>query len=307
MKKTDIHLHLGLVPNEQHIRADSNRNPSYSSGITPHPSIIKTSSSVDMLPHLKKLGIGRGIILSMGEGKELFCNNDTARQAAEAVPGVYAWMCNLDEENMDTIEARLADYKAQGAVGIGEFAVNKWIGSPFVEAVFAAAEMLQMPLLFHMSPEEGFNYGIADKPGLPLLEEALKRHPRLILVGHGQPFWHEISASEKEDNVSRNSWGQGSVIPGGRLVTLLEQYPNLYCDLSANSGSSAIMRDETFGLEFLEKFQDRLMFGTDMENTETTFPLGEWLDTQLAEGRVSENTYGKICVRNAERIFGLLL
>lgn len=36
------------------------------------------------------------------------------------------------------------------------------------------------------------------------------------------------------------------------------------------------MRDEEFGLAFLEKYQDRLLFGTDMANCEMTFPLGNW-------------------------------
>ena len=30
---------------------------------------------------------------------------------------------------------------------------------------FEAAEKLRMPVLFHMSPKEGFNYGVADHPG----------------------------------------------------------------------------------------------------------------------------------------------
>lgn len=33
------------------------------------------------------------------------------------------------------------------------------------------------------------------------------------------------------------------------------------------------MRDESFGLWFLETFQDRLMFGTDMVNTDMVFNM----------------------------------
>ena len=124
-------------------------------------------------------------------------------------------------------------------------------------------------------------------------------------MGHSQPFWHEISGDASADKVARNTWGEGPVTPGGRLVELLERYPNLYGDLSANSGGGAVMRDEPFGLSFLEKFQDKLMFGTDMGNTETTFPLGAWLDEKLAEGKLSKEVYEKICVKNAERVCGL--
>ena len=85
---------------------------------------------------------------------------------------------------------------------------------------------------------------------------------------------------------SRMEWGRGPVREGGRLVCLMRNYKNLYADLSANSGGCAIMRDEKFGLQFLEEFQDRLMFGTDMVNTDMVFPLGEWLDRQYQEGKI---------------------
>ena len=75
----------------------------------------------------------------------------------------------------------------------------------------------------------------------------------------------------------------------------MRNYKNLYADLSANSGGCAIMRDEKFGLQFLEEFQDRLMFGTDMVNTDMVFPLGEWLDRQYQEGKLSAQAYRKIC------------
>ena len=32
-----------------------------------------------------------------------------------------------------------------------------------------------------MSPQEGYEYGIVDEPGLPMLEEALETYPRLNL------------------------------------------------------------------------------------------------------------------------------
>lgn len=303
MGKIDIHLHLGTESAERTIKR-SDKAATYVSGNTPHSPVMKISSTTDMVCHLQELGISKGIVLSGGEDVTRGNGNAEVKKAAAMVPGVYAWMCNLDPKSPETVEERLAEYKRQGAVGIGEFAVNQWIGSPFLEAVFAAAERLQMPILFHMSPEEGFNYGIADHPGLPLLEKALKKYSRLIFIGHSQPFWHEITAGAKEDSVSRNSWGEGPVIPGGRLPYLMETYPNLYGDLSANSGGNAIMRDEAYGLAFLEKFQDKLMFGTDMTNTEMVFPLGGWLDQKLAEGKLDETVYEKICVKNAEKIFG---
>ena len=99
--------------------------------------------------------------------------------------------------------------------------------------------------------------------------------------------------------------GDGPVTPGGRVPELFEKYPNLYGDLSANSGSRAIMRDPEFGLAFLEKYADRLFFATDMVNADMVFPLGAWLDEPVPEGKLSREAYEKICWGNAQRVFGL--
>ena len=103
----------------------------------------------------------------------------------------------------------------------------------------------------------------------------------------------------------RNSWGKGPVLPGGRVPELFAKYENLYGDLSANSAGQAIMRDPQFGLNFLETYQDRLFFATDMVNDEMVFPLGAWLDEQVAKGTLSKEAYEKICWKNAERVFNL--
>lgn len=66
-----------------------------------------------------------------------------------------------------------------------------------------------------------------------------------------------------------------------------------------------MMRDTGFGVAFAEKYQDRLMFGTDMFNKEMIFPLGEWLDKQHRAKLLSDSAYRKICHDNAVRILNL--
>lgn len=95
-------------------------------------------------------------------------------------------------------------YKSLGALGIGEFVINKWLDNSFIQSIFKAAEELSMPILIHMSPMEDYNYGVADRAGLPLLEESLNKYPRLKIIGHSQPFWHEISKDAETDIESRN-------------------------------------------------------------------------------------------------------
>ena len=285
-KKIDIHLHLSERP-------------------IPDGLGMKISSGAEMLPHLDELGIGFGIIMSSGEKQAMFGSNASCRRIAEQYPDRYAWMCGLDETEPETVYERLKQYREEGAVGVGELAVNHRLDHPFLEAVFQAAEALGLPVLFHMSPEEGFQYGVVDEPGLPLLERALIKYPKLIFIGHSQPFWHEISGDAGKSREERYEWGKGPVTPGGRLGQLFEKYPNLYGDLSANSGGCAMMRDEAFGLAFLEAWKDRLMFGTDMVNVDMEFPLGGWLDQKVEEGALSFTACQAIVSGNAKRIFGL--
>lgn len=285
-KKIDIHLHLSERP-------------------IPDGLGMKISSGAEMLPHLDELGIGFGIIMSSGETQAMFGSNASCRRIAEQYPDRYAWMCGLDETEPETVYERLKQYREEGAVGVGELAVNHRLDHPFLEVVFQAAEALGLPVLFHMSPEEGFQYGVVDEPGLPLLERALNKYPKLIFIGHSQPFWHEISGDAGKSREERYEWGKGPVTPGGRLGQLFEKYPNLYGDLSANSGGCAMMRDEAFGLAFLEAWKDRLMFGTDMVNVDMEFPLGGWLDQKVEEGALSFTACQAIVSGNAKRIFGL--
>lgn len=250
-----------------------------------------------------------GIALSGGEyspamGIPGSCNIDVCA-LAHKYPETFSWMCMVDADRPEQLDERLAEYKAMGAVGVGEFAANYWISEEPVQRVFAACERQKMPILFHMSPQKGFNYGICDESGLPQLEAALKKFQDLTVIAHSQPFWYEIGGGMPGDLASRNTYPTGPVRPGGRVPELLRNYPNLYADLSANSAGNAILRDPEFGLKFLTEFQDKLMFGTDMCNPGMEFPLAGFIEKSVAEGKLSEEAAEKIFVKNAIRVLGL--
>ena len=286
MGKIDLHMHLTLRQ-------------------IPKLGKLNLASGKSMLSHMDELGIDKAVLMSSGEKRAPFGTNVKNRRICEKYLERYAWMCNLDPVHPETVRERLASCKAQGAVGIGELSLNRRLDDPFLQAVFAAAEELALPVTFHMSGAVGYSYGVVDDPGLTLLEEQLKKYPDLKFLGHSQTFWIEMSGDAPTTKEERNQWGKGAVVPGGRVPELFEKYPNLYGDLSANSGSCAIMRDENFGLTFLEKYADRLFFATDMVNTDMVFPLGPWLDRMVNEGRLSREAYEKICFANAKRVFGL--
>jgi predicted TIM-barrel fold metal-dependent hydrolase len=243
--------------------------------------------------------------MSSAEGGLPFGTNKSNQKICQEFPDRYAWMCAVDPKGKEPVFERLARFKAEGAIGIGELTCNRRLDDPFLLELFAAAEKLGMPVTIHMSPEVGYSYGVVDEPGLPLLEMVLQKFPNLKILGHSQTFWIEMSADAPKDREGRNSWGDGPVVPGGRVPALFEKYPNLYGDLSANSGSRAVMRDEEFGLAFLERYADRLFFATDMVNKDMVFPLGAWLDEMVSCGKLSRSAYEKIVRDNARRIFGL--
>ena len=286
MKKIDLHLHL--TPFQ-----------------IPKLGKMHLSSGKNMLPHLDELGIEKGVLMSSGEGGMPFGTNKANRKICEKFPDRYAWMCAVDPKGKEPVYDRLARFKGQGAIGVGEVMTNRRLDDPFLLELFGAAEKLGLPVAIHMSPEVGYSYGVVDDPGLPLLEMVLQKFPNLKLLGHSQTFWIEMSADAPKDKEGRNSWGDGPIIPGGRVPELFARYPNLYGDLSANSGSRAVMRDPEFGLWFLETYADRLFFATDMVNKDMVFPLGAWLDEMVASGKLSRGAYEKIVRENARRVFGL--
>lgn len=299
MNKTDIHIHCTL----QRLDLDFG-NPM-------DPLSHYVCGPLEMLETMQANGIDHAILMSAGETRDngmfgLGATNEDCRVICEQSGGALHWMCNFDPVEPVTLCSRMAACKAQGAVGVGEVMLNEWLDSPFLLSLFAAAEKLEMPVLCHMSPEPGFSYGVCDHAGLPLLETVLQTYPRLRFLGHSQVFWMEISGDcPKEGNIARNGFGQGSVQPGGALERLFATYPNLYGDLSAFSAFCAITRDETYGLAFLERFQDQLLFATDATNRRNVPPLGRFLDQAVADGILGWTAYEKICKTNAERLFGI--
>lgn len=296
-QKIDIHVHCALT-----------KQPTL--GGNPYdPGSHYICTAQEMLESMTAHHIHTAIIMSCGETMEGAANafgaDNTACQAMhQAHPERLQWMCNFDPVHPETLFQRMADCKAHGAVGVGEVMVNQWIDSPFLQALFHTAAQLNMPVLSHMSPEPGFGYGVCDHPGLPLLERTLTENPNLVILGHSQVFWLEISGDcPKEDAATRSGYGHGPVTPGGTVPRLLERYPNLYGDLSAYSAYCAITRDEPFGLAFLERWQDRLLFATDATNHRNIPPLADFLDHAVENGKLSQTAYQKICCDNARKLF----
>ena len=231
-------------------------------------------------------------------------SNEAILEVAQRFPGRFIPFCNIDPRACyntpySPLSKILAYYKSQGCKGVGEVCANLPILDPRVQNLFSAAEENDMPLTFHLAPKEGGLYGLIDDANLPGLEESLKRHPNLKFFAHSQTFWCEISEIRSWDD--RFGYPKGPV-KNGTIPRLLREYPNLYGDLSAGSGCNALTRDMDHAVRFLNEFQDRLLFGTDICAPGTMPQLNKVLISLRDEGKISNDVFQKIARENALRI-----
>jgi len=294
VKKIDIHVHS--VPFKFCPRADG--------------SYFTTPDELRAI--YDKIGVEKGVQLPTvaPEGQIQLLTCDAAYQLATEHPETYFWFCNVDprmERNCDSTNLSyfINYYKSKGARGIGEIVANLPIDHPKMYNLFKHAQNCGMPVIFHLGRQD-YDYGMIDEVGLPRLEKALRDFPDLTFLGHSQKFWAEISGDCTE--AVRNGYPKGKVVPGGRIPELMRKYPNLCGDMSAGSGCNAFMRDPEFAYGFMEEFQDRLFYGTDIcapENINNPMLLlSSFLDEAMEKEYISYEAYYKISRGNALKLLG---
>ena len=272
----------------------------------PHRNGLVFVSPEEVLALYDKLNIEKGVLLPLvsPEAQMAPMTSEACKFISDQYPDRFAWFCGIDPRALDftphtDLSYLLLHYRALGARGVGELTTPIYADDPHMENLFAACAECDMPILFHMTNGIGGTYGIVDEAGLRRIEKMLKKYPKLKLIGHSQSFWSEISADVTDE--TRGGYPQGK-ITDGRLIALLRECENLYCDLSAGSGFNALARDEESGLNFLNHFQDKLMFGCDFCRPGDIGKLAMWLDQKYTEGCIPETVYQKVCRENALRI-----
>ena len=257
-----------------------------------------------------RIGVEKGVALPIVSPEHMTdqLSVRAARTAAETHPETIGWwFCNIDPRWLTNspdadLSIPMEYYKSLGAKGIGELTANLPVDDPMMQNLFCHAEKCGLPVLFHIGWAGGNDYGIVDDLGLLKIEATLKKFPKLKLIGHSQKWWSEISGDNTE--AIRGDRPKTPVVPGGRAVELLRNYPNMYGDLSAGSGGNAIMRDPAFGYKFLEEFQDKLFFGVDYCELSNYMPLSHFLDDAVEGGHISQKAYNKICRENLLALMG---
>jgi predicted TIM-barrel fold metal-dependent hydrolase len=268
------------------------------------------ATPAELIAMMDRSGVDKGILLpSTGVecGFQRVTNEEILEVVSQHSDRFYAF-CNIDPRSGTNapdadLSYHLKYYQSRGCLGVGEVTANLDFGDPLVQNLFRHCERCEMPVIFHVAPQRYHCYGLIDAVGLPGLEASLQAFPKLIFIGHSQPFWAEISGGVTLDN--RNTYPQGPVVRGGTVPRLMETYPNLYCGWDAGSGYNALTRDPAFGWAFMERFNDRILFGTDICDPTNKHNHAAYLRQSLADGHLSEATFANISWRNANRLFKL--
>jgi len=289
----DIHTHTAFSRHPKVARANGTHYPS--------PEV--------MIEMMDKAGITKAVVLTTlsPECRYTIVTPEETLEICNLYPDRLIPFCNFDPRYLtNSVKANflplLEAYKELGCKGVGEYIPNIHLDDPLNLNFFGQVEEAELPLTFHLASQIGGYYGCVDEPGLPRLEKVLKMFPKLVFLGHSQVFWAEIGPLKNE--AERNGYPKGPIPKEGRIVELMRRYPNLHGDLSAGSGFNAISRDPEFGYKFMEEFQDRLYFGTDIANVPQDLPIVPYFKKLKEEKLISPQAYEKIAWKNA---FNLLL
>jgi predicted TIM-barrel fold metal-dependent hydrolase len=197
------------------------------------------------IDHLHGAGIMRAVLLpSLG-------SEDRVKGVIAEHPKQFVRFANADVRlpgAISTLRAQLVG----GAIGMGELKYPVDIDGPEMRRVYDLAAEMRVPVLMHYQ-EGSFNSGIARLPAI------LKAYPKTIFIAHANSWWAHISAEVDHES----GYPTGPIKPGGLTDHLLADYPNIYGDLSANSGRNALARDPDFAPKFLERHKTKLLFGSD--------------------------------------------
>lgn len=262
-----------------------------------------------VLKRYDELKIEKGILLPL-IGPEVYLpqSNEDILDMCEASNGRFIPFCNLDPRGMtNSVDAPfhvwLKHYQDRGCRGIGEVMPNLPFLDPRCQNLFKHVQDIGFPLTFDISDRIGGDYGFYDDPGLPQLETTLRNFPQLKILGHGPAFWAEIGPLR--DPADRGGYPHYSFDVEGVVPKLLRRYDNMLGDLSAGSGFNALARNRDYAISFLNEFQDKLLFGTDICAPDQNLPMAGFLIELKNEGAISEDVFKKISRKNAIRLLDL--
>jgi uncharacterized protein len=189
---------------------------------------------------------------------------DQAKQFMAAEPtriGGYSTSTNVSSP--DAVTLLTAAIKA-GAHGFGEVKYHVDADGPEMRRLYDAAAELGVPLTIHFQEVGHSPTEPTWNSGFKRFNKILAAYPKTTFVGHCDAFWANVSA----DYNNEEAYPRKPIVRGGITDRWLSDYPNLFADLSANSGNNALTRDPSFTADFLKRHGQKLIFGSDCSCTD---------------------------------------
>jgi predicted TIM-barrel fold metal-dependent hydrolase len=211
----------------------------------------------ELIEHQRKMGVTRTVLLPAGSKYGLAVGaggNETVVALARRRPELFLYFAN-EVPDLPVARHVLEKYLKLGAIGIGEQKFPVECDSPAIHMVAEVAGEFGVPVLLHFQ-HATYNMGIER------FHTVLEKHPRVTFIGHAQTWWGNIDRNHEQTVL----YPKTKVTPGGITDRLLADYSNMYGDLSAGSGLNSLLRDEEHARGFLERHQQKLVYGSDCDD-----------------------------------------
>lgn len=263
-----------------------------------------------LLAHQKAMGISKTILLPAGRSVISATTHYGISNGLEAEAGgnEACYKFAIDHSNEFTFGAcevpdlpeaisEIKKYLELGAKVIGELKFGIACDAPPMQKIYKLAEEYQVPVLMHWQFEK-YNYGFER------FHKMLKKYPKVNFLGHAQTWWANVDRNHRDQSIL---YPTTKVTVGGLTDRLLSDYPNMFGDLSAGSGLNFFLRDEDHTKAFLERHQDKLIYGSDCSDRVGQGPECQGSQTIAAIRRLSPNKAieRKLLFENAKKIFCL--
>ena len=261
-----------------------------------------------LIAHQRAMGVTKTILLPAGspantastlygEGNGLQADawgNQSCYELAQKYPKEFLFGGN-EVPDLPNAITEIEKYLKMGGVVIGESKFAVECDSPEMQKIYGLAQEYDVPILMHWQYKR-YNYGFER------FYKMLEKFPKVNFIGHSMLWWASIGKNETDLN---NQYPKTKVVPGGYTDRLLSDYPNMYGDLSAGSGLNALTRDEDHAREFLQRHQDKLLFGSDCTDTDGCVPkcIGANIIAEIRKLSPSKKIRRKLLFENAEKLF----
>src|SRR5947209_5743784 len=202
--------------------------------------------------HMQGCGVTNAVLLTR------VSDEDKAKEEMQKRPRIFVRSVATDPAQSDAAQV-IRKAIQDGAVSVGELKYHLALDSPEMRRVYEICAEMQVPVMMHIQSFPHFPGELPYNTGYPQFDKVLRAYPKTNFIGHGDLFWAHISADVPTDR----GYPSGPIKPGGLTDRFLSDFPNMYADMSANSGNNALSRDPDFSRAFILRHRNKLIFGSD--------------------------------------------